>query len=198
MPRWTLANLGYKKSTVRTFFLNACGSYNEGIEFIEKGSAVGAVTLRNVLNEPAATVGTTFAKLALSGFGFQRALDLARRRIMMNKLYAVVGDGTHRVGNGEDTFPILLKVRPLEERSKFELECQMYSSEHIGSCYQPTLEGSGMFVLLGNERTVRVSHEELLPYLDRANSPVEYQGSLFWSDELCQKLQKQSDTPSSD
>lgn len=56
------------RSRVQTFFLNACGSFDEGLALVERGSVAGAVTLHNVLNPQATKVGTTFARLVMHGF----------------------------------------------------------------------------------------------------------------------------------
>ncbi|MFC7177691.1 hypothetical protein [Halosegnis marinus] len=85
------------RSGARAFFLNACGSYREGEALVERGSVAGAVTLEKVLNEQAAKVGTAFGRLVVAGFSVERALSLARRRIMMGRDYAAVGDATARV-----------------------------------------------------------------------------------------------------
>ncbi len=81
----------------RVFLLNACGSYREGVDLVAAGAVAGGVTYRQVLDEQAAKVGTTFARLLAEGFPVERSLDLARRRVMTGKDYAVVGDGTHSV-----------------------------------------------------------------------------------------------------
>ncbi|GAA0301032.1 hypothetical protein [Halarchaeum salinum] len=105
-----LAATDLDTSNARTFFLNACGSYHEGLALVERGSVAGAVTFRKVLDEQAARVGTAFARLLVAGFGIGRALRLARRRIAMGKEYAVVGDGTHVVTGREHAPSVTLDV----------------------------------------------------------------------------------------
>ncbi|MFB6184029.1 MAG: hypothetical protein ABEI96_05685, partial [Haloarculaceae archaeon] len=94
-PDGNLSLATLERSRTRTFFLNACGSYHEGLRLVDRGSVAGAVTLTKVLDSHAAKVGTAFARLLVHGFGFERAMQLARRRILMGKDYTVVGDGTY-------------------------------------------------------------------------------------------------------
>jgi len=77
-----------------TFVLNACGSYESGLALLERGAVAGVVTHTDVLDSHAVSVGTALARLLVAGFSVQRALELARRRILMGQDYAAVGDAT--------------------------------------------------------------------------------------------------------
>ncbi|ADD06856.1 uncharacterized protein Nmag_3306 [Natrialba magadii ATCC 43099] len=113
-PDGHLSMTSLDRCETQTFFLNACGSFYEGRTLIEKGSVAGAVTVRTVLNEHAVKVGSTFAKLLVHGFSIERALALARRRIIMGKDYTVVGDGTHSLTQGEHRLPTTVRVDELD------------------------------------------------------------------------------------
>ncbi|ELZ10027.1 hypothetical protein [Natrialba aegyptia] len=113
-PDGTLSTASLDRCTAQTFFLNACGSFYEGRALIEKGSVAGAVTVTEVLNEHAIKVGSTFATLLVNGFSIERAMELARRRIMMGKDYTVVGDGTHSLTQGEHRVPTTLRIDELD------------------------------------------------------------------------------------
>ena len=173
---------------VQTFFLNACGSVNEGMKLIEKGSVVGAVTLRPVLDQPAANVGSKFARLIINGFSFTNGLELAGREILMKKFYNVVGDGTHRLTNGRDPFPILLEVNRVDGEL-FKVASKLNSPQIAGSSYQPKLKGKEKFRLLGNETVDILSREELLEFLKESNSPVIYEDNLVWTDDVVERLE---------
>lgn len=177
-----------KKSSVKTFILNACGSYQEGIDLIKKGSVVGAVTLRPILDKPAAKVGETFARLVINGFSFSKGLELAREQILMKKLYSVVGDGTYRLTNGIDPFPIWLKIKQLS-CGEYEMKSKIDSPQMAGSSYQPKLKGKEKFRLLGNETVDILSREELLEFLKESNSPVIYEDNLVWTDDVVERLE---------
>ncbi|ELY87789.1 hypothetical protein C483_17868 [Natrialba hulunbeirensis JCM 10989] len=113
-PDGHLSMTSLDRCETQTFFLNACGSFYEGRTLIEKGSVAGAVTVRKVLNEHAVKVGSAFAKLLVHGFSIERAMALARRRIIMGKDYTVVGDGTHSLTQGEHRLPTTVRVDELD------------------------------------------------------------------------------------
>ena len=173
---------------VQTFFLNACGSYYEGRELIEQGAVAGAVTFSQVLNDHAVKVGSTFAKLLAHGFGIERALQLARCRIMMGKDYAVVGDGTHSLTQSENRIPATATVEPIEDGNRFLLVYDQFSSQHTGSFYHPYLDGNEYSYLCGNESEFTMGRDEIISYLDRAELPVVYDGDIHWSADLATTL----------
>jgi hypothetical protein len=170
----------------RTFFLNACGSYHEGLELIEAGSVAGAVTLTAVLNEPAATVGTTFARLLIHGFDIERAITLARRRIMMGKDYTVVGDGTHRLtGRGGDPPAVVW----LEERDdRYHLTYEVVETGTTGGTYRPPCSRDGRAYPHGVNADLDLGRTDLMAFLDRATIPVIHNGDFHWSTALAERL----------
>ncbi|WP_435154694.1 hypothetical protein [Haladaptatus sp. DFWS20] len=171
------------KSEVQTFFLNACGSYYEGMELITKGSVAGAVTFNKVLNKQAAKVGVSFARLLINGFSIQHALQLARRRIMMNKDYAVVGDGTHQLAQCENRFPVVGRLSQ-SNGSKYLLEYNCEAVRMPGSCYLPYLKSDDKLYIPGNTTSYELSYDTLVSFLQRAKIPTIYEGELYWSDEI--------------
>jgi hypothetical protein len=172
-----------EESNVQTFFLNACGSYHEGMELVRKGSVAGAVTFNKVLNKQAGKVGVSFAQLVINGFSIQRALQLARRRIMMNKDYAVVGDGTHQLTQCDNTFPAVGDLTAVSA-SEFELSYQLVTEQHPGSNFQPYIKGVNEMYLSGNVPTFTLTRAELTSLLTRAKIPIIFNGELYWSAEL--------------
>ncbi|AEH37742.1 hypothetical protein [Halopiger xanaduensis] len=114
-PDGSLSISSLDRCRTQTFFLNACGSFYEGKTLVEKGSVAGAVTFTKVLNDHAIKVGSAFATFLVYGFSIERAMRLARRRIMMGKDYAVVGDGTHSLAQGTNPFPTTITIEPLPD-----------------------------------------------------------------------------------
>jgi hypothetical protein len=169
-----------------TFFLNACGSYHEGVDLVERGAVAGAVTFSQVLNDHAVSVGSTFAKLLVHGFGFERALQLARRRIMMGKDYAVVGDGTHALAQSENRLPATVELEEVE--SGFLLTYDQFSSRHAGSFYRPYLGEDRYAYLCGNESEHILDRSELANFLERAELPVIYDGDVYWAGSLADRI----------
>ncbi|WP_266078005.1 hypothetical protein [Haladaptatus caseinilyticus] len=169
------------ESNVQTFFLNACGSYYEGMELIRKGTVAGAITFNKVLNKQAARVGISFARLLIHGFSIQHALQLARRRIMMNKDYAVVGDGAHTLTQSDNYIPVSGNIERIDDG--FRLSFQSLSISMVGSCYQPYIDSNEQLYLHGNDASFILNTDELSSFLKRAEMPMLYDGELYWSEE---------------
>jgi len=176
-----------EESNVQTFFLNACGSYEEGLELVRKGSVAGAVTFKKVFNKQAAKVGTAFARLLINGFSIERAMRLSRRRIMMGKDYAVVGDGTHVLTQCDNYLPSSATLETLGD-DRFSLSIEMFSARKNGGYYQPYIADNDLSYLYGTESTFDLDRDALDSYLERAKMPVIYEGDLYWSQELVGKL----------
>jgi hypothetical protein len=184
-------NLGIEEiaeSNTQTFFLNACGSYHEGMSLIEKGSVVGGVTFTKVLDKQAATVGTTFARLLVNGFSFARAMQLARRRIMTGKDYAVIGDGTHTLTQSEELIPLDIEIDELDD-DRYRVTTEQFEGASSGAHYQPNIDtGTEQFHLCGNPSTFEMDKEGLYEYLKRTSSPVLMEGEFYWSTDLLGEL----------
>ncbi|MFC6724183.1 hypothetical protein ACFQE1_07300 [Halobium palmae] len=181
----SMSSLG--ESNAQTFFLNACGSFHEGVALVEKGSVAGGVTFNKVLDADAARVGTGFARLLMHGFCLERALDLARRRIMMGKDYTVVGDGTHVLTQSENFIPVTIRLQSRPD-GLYDAEVEAFSSTKFGGYYQPHVASSDRSHLHGNSVQFTLDREELARVLERANAPVVYDGDLHWSESLANRL----------
>ena len=185
-PDGTLAASSLECCNVQTFFLNACGSFHEGQTLIEKGSVAGAVTFTKVLNDHAIKVGSTFAKLLVHGFSIERAIDLARRRIMMGKDYTVVGDGTHSLTQGDQP-PTTARLEEVEadgRETQYLLCLDCYSMRAAGSYYFPHTETNEYAYLCGNDSTFTLTRSELVTMLKETDAAVIYDGDVYWSDAL--------------
>ncbi|AFZ74749.1 glycoside hydrolase family protein [Natronobacterium gregoryi] len=194
------------RCNTQTFFLNACGSFYEGKRLIEKGSVAGAVTFSQVLNDHAVTVGSTFAKLLVHGFSIERAMGLARRRIMMGKDYAVVGDGTHSLTQADHRFPTTVTVDPLDGGSadlsgpvstgsgdsadRYHVTVDCYMTRATGAYYYPHTEDNEYAYLCGNETNMTLSSSELVTLLKETEASVIYDGDLYWSEELWPRFER--------
>ncbi|WP_049925414.1 hypothetical protein [Halopiger goleimassiliensis] len=179
-----LSTSSIDQCNVQTFFLNACGSFYEGRSLVERGSVAGAVTFTQVLNEHAVKVGSTFAKLLVHGFSIERALRLARRRIMMGKDYAVVGDGTYSLTHGDHQVPTTITIEPLSEGDRYLVTYNCYSTRVTGSYYVPHTEDNEYAYLCGRQSHFTLSSSELASLLEETEASVVYDGDLYWSTDL--------------
>jgi len=169
----------------RTFFLNACGSYEEGLELVRRGSAAGAVTFRKVLDEHAARVGTAFARLLVAGFTVERALSLARRRIVMGKDYAVVGDGTWTLPNGRTSPPGVFTANG--DGDAYSVTYDAGDVWTHGETYRSPFPGRGVQPY-GAVESARLSANDLASVLADADAPVVLDGDFVWADEAAVRL----------
>ncbi|WP_224449472.1 hypothetical protein [Haloprofundus salilacus] len=176
-----------KESNVQTFFLNACGSFYEGIGLVERGSVAGAVTFNRVVDSQAAKVGTMFARLLVHGFCFERAMQMARRRIMTGKDYAVVGDGTHVLAQSDNYVSSDVELVRLD-CDEFELRYSVYSPWVNGGYFQTHVTPDDESRLLGSTGTYVLDRERLCEFLNHADTPVVYDGDIHWSDGLANTL----------
>jgi len=182
-PDGNLPVASLSESRTRTFFLNACGSYQQGLDLIEQGSVAGAVTFADVLDSHAAMVGTAFARLLSHGFTIQRALQLARRRIMMSKDYAVVGDGTYALLPGP-TDPVVLMVSEADDA--YHITCEVMTPQGAGESYELPIDG--VVALNGTATEHTVSAATLVETLESNSLPVIYDDDFHWSEDLAARL----------
>lgn len=171
-------------SGARTFFFNACGSYEQGVSMIEAGSVVGAVTLRPVLDGQAKRVGTTFARLVIRGFAVERALRIASSRAIMNKDYAVVGDGAYGLASSDDADRVVARISPVEDRFHVAIE---HGPAHTTATYRrsPLVEET---CLSGSERSASMSRAELCTLLRDLDAPTLYGDNYYWATDLRRAL----------
>jgi len=176
------------ESNTQTFFLNACGSYHEGVGLVRKGSVAGGVTFEAVTDSQAAEVGTTFARLMVLGYSLERALDKARQQVMTPKDYAVVGDGTHVVTQSESILPLDLRLVETG-RQQYRLEVSQIAPFEKGGHAQDRFEGSdGDYHLGSHDRSYKLSEQQLQDSLDVVENPILFDDGLYWPDELREQL----------
>jgi hypothetical protein len=166
------------------FFLNACGSYEQGVSMVEAGSVAGAVTLRPVLDNQAERVGTAFVQLVTGGFAIERALRIASRRAIMNTDYAVVGDGAYGLGGPNDADRVLARVRPADGCFQVRVE---HGAAHTTATHCQPRHGEGT-CLSGSERRASMSREELRGFLQGLDAPVLYENRYYQAADLRKAL----------
>ncbi|MFB6268859.1 MAG: hypothetical protein ABEH83_02885 [Halobacterium sp.] len=181
-----LAVADLDETNVETFFLNACGSYYEGLDLVKRGSVAGAVTLRKVLDEQAAKVGTAFARLLVHGFPIETALRLARRRIRMGKDYAVVGDGMQTLSQTDRDAVRVAHVERGEDAC--EVSYEHLAADAHGSWYDVDVDGAGAPQLCGNPTEFTMPPADLAGVFDEADHPVIVDGEFYWADEAATLL----------
>jgi hypothetical protein len=168
---------------VRAFLLNACRSYEQGVELVEAGAVGGCVTLSDVVDGGAARVGRTMARLLNLGFPLRAALDLSRGESIVGGHYLVVGDGSADVVQVEDGVPTLCAIETRDDG--FDVTPITYPSRagRVGTLAYPLVDGNDHhFLVPGPLRTFDCSAAELEQYLTWHGSPVRRDGELVWDE----------------
>lgn len=171
---------------VGSFFLNACQSYQQGVEMVRAGSIGGIVTLSDVVNDGAMHMGQLVARLLNEGFSLRSALKVAREERHVGNQYLVVGDGGSGITQSKSGTPYLLSVESIQS-NLFEMEIRGYPcvERGMGSLITPYLEGSDTHYLnTGTIDSFILSRSSLSSYLSRQRNPVFLNGELYWSDEF--------------
>jgi hypothetical protein len=173
---------------VDTFFLNACQSYNQGVELIRRGGIGGVVTLDEVINSGAVRVGKTMTRLLNRGFPLRAALNIARDRSIVGSQYIVVGDGNVDIAHGASPAPNLVEVQKGDNET-YSLHYKSYYSTHqgmgVGSIIRPEIGGNEEHYLTGSPHLqFCVPEGDLREFFELEVVPVRTNNSFFWSDQL--------------
>ncbi|WP_255196053.1 hypothetical protein [Halorarius litoreus] len=171
---------------VDTFFLNACRSYQQGMELIRGGAIGGVVTLDEVINSGAIRVGKAMTRLLNRGFPLRAALTIASDSSIVGTQYIVVGDGNMDIAHGESLTPNLVDLHHVEtDRFVFDLDTYYTAHVGVGALYRPYVEGNEEHYLVGNPNMeFELDRETFEEFLDLETVPIRRQGRLHWSDDV--------------
>lgn len=171
---------------VDAFFLNGCQSYEQGMALIDAGAIGGVVTLGNVINTGAVTIGHSVAKLLNCGFPLRAAMNIARPESLISSQYLVVGDGSLAITQPESGIPMLGEITPNGD-GLFGLDITAYPTTHtgMGTIVHPFIDGETEYRLLSNNsNTYELSTREMRQFLGLEQLPLVVDGDLRWSDEI--------------
>jgi hypothetical protein len=170
---------------VDAFLLNACTSYEQGMELVDAGSIGGVVTLSDVINSGAVRIGRAMARLLNRGFPLNVALDIARDESLVGSQYTVVGDGGFSITQAESGNPLLYEIRWGGEC--FEIDVHAYPTNQfgMGTVFMPFLDDSSDHYLgAGKVDTFKLGEQECEEFLEREEVPTRVDGELRWSHEV--------------
>ncbi|MEM2934598.1 MAG: hypothetical protein QXL78_06695 [Methanocellales archaeon] len=167
------------------FFLNACRSYEEGMELIKRGSVCGVVTLFKVLNKEALEIGYTFARLLSCGFPVCDAVALARRRSLYGRDYLVLGNGMYVLMQGQNfNVPFIWELEK-EGNNRYTIRVRIFEYGNTGGTFVSFFEDSDVFHLSHGEFSYKdKSLADLLRVMKMLQFPVLFQGKFLWSDDI--------------
>ncbi|PSQ49386.1 hypothetical protein BRD19_04140 [Halobacteriales archaeon SW_7_65_23] len=167
---------------VDAFLLNACKSYQQGVDLIEAGAIGGIVTLSDVFNEGAVRMGETISRLLNAGFPLRAALTVARDESILGGQYIIVGDGGVTVAQAPGRTPVLFNISNHDEEYRFDIRTFLTDDADIGSMYLPNLEKISTYYLSsGTIDTFNLDRDSVEEFLDLAKMPMRIDGSLEWT-----------------
>jgi len=114
---------------------------------------------------------------------FKAQNEPARRRIVMSKDYAVVGDGTYAL-LPTPSQPAVLWLS--ETAAGYDLTCEVVTAQGAGENYW--LPFGDRETLNGRRTELSMTQEELVDILSTTSMPVIYDGEFHWSDDLAARL----------
>jgi hypothetical protein len=174
-----------EETGVDSFLLNACNSYQQGVNLIEAGAIGGIVTLSDVINTGAIQMGESIARLLNAGFPLRAALTVAREESVLGGQYIVVGDGGMTVTQAPGVTPTLLEVSAADEGIVVDIQTYATDDAGIGSVYKPFINDNEEFFLSSGEiATFEIPEADFTEFLQLENVPVWVGDTLRWSKSL--------------
>jgi hypothetical protein len=166
------------------FFLNACQSYEQGMELVRAGAIGGIVTVRDVANIGAVKIGKAVARLLNCGFPLRSALDVARDESVIGCHYIVVGDGGLSIVQPESGTPHLCEVERTDDG--FELSIDLFGAyPGVGGLFTPHIDSSTKYYLAsGYVPPMELTGDQLERFLNGENFPIYHNSWLNWSHDL--------------
>jgi len=167
---------------IDAFLLNACKSYQQGVNLIEAGAIGGIVTLSEVFNEGAVRMGETISRLLNAGFPLRAALTVARDESILGGQYIVVGDGGMNVTQAPGRLPVLFELD--NGINGYELIVRTYLTDTagIGTMYTPHLEQADRYFLgSGIIDSFSATQDTLDQFLGLADMPIIINETLQWT-----------------
>lgn len=169
---------------VKAFLLNACQSFEQGVALVESGSLAGVVTMEDVSNSVAVTVGRAVARLLNAGFELQTAMRIARQETMSGFRWLTVGDGTLSLCSPASGCPLHMSVAECGEQFETTVRALPGAAHGLGTMFNVHLGRAEEKFVVPVTETFVLSGQELDEFLHRERRmPVEANDGLVWSSE---------------
>lgn len=167
-----------------TFFLNACGTYEQARDLVRKGSVAGAATLLTAKESTATEIGFEWSRLLANGWSSERGLDVARRATDSAGNYVLVGDGAYRPVDREGELPPEIRVID-RDGDKFKIKSKRYAPDKNGIEDEPW-PNKVPVALSGETMMFDITKDKLAQKIEDINysSPLIMDNELVWNPEL--------------
>ncbi|QLK24784.1 hypothetical protein HYG81_11745 [Natrinema zhouii] len=169
----------------KAFLLNACQSHEQGLHLIKAGSIGGIVTLGNVINSGAVSIGSLIAQLLNLGFPLYGALDIARQESVVGQQYRMVGDARTTIAQSETRIPNACLVNKRKSGISVDIVPYISADMRRGGVFSPYLDPVELYNVVPNSITdISVTNTQLEKFYKEGKFPVLLNGKVRWSNEL--------------
>ncbi|ACV10834.1 conserved hypothetical protein [Halorhabdus utahensis DSM 12940] len=168
------------------FLLNACQSYVQGRALVDAGAVGGIVTLANIPNPTATSIGKTLARLLNSGFSIATARSFLEKDEQLAKRYMVVGDGYSNIVESQSGAPYYIEIEG-NTRTPIMFSIQGYPSPSlsIGGLRSWHSKSFGYdYINPTRIEEMEMSKHEFDEFLSREDYPIFINDELTWSDDF--------------
>ncbi|GGN12490.1 hypothetical protein [Halarchaeum nitratireducens] len=170
------------------FILNGCRSYAQGMALVEAGALGGVVTLADVYDHVATTVGRSVARLLDAGFDLYGALHVATESVAADSHYTIVGNGGVTLCQYPFGCPKVAVVNTDEIGSEtLTISIRDYITRDLGPGVFTTPflpDSSARHLSSPADHYFEIPHEQFDEILSSGRSPMLVDGKLRWSDEI--------------
>jgi len=169
-----------EESNVTTFFLNACQSYQQGKQLVQKGSSGGIVTYSDISDKYALEASGLIGRLLNEGFPIGACLSIVRDTTPIGGQYTVVGTHSARLIQADGGQPNVGHI--FETENGYKIELIVYGAGQkgygVGSLIRYALDPTDRHYLVPSSTTIEFDWDELTEFLSLDSTPVVYEGSL--------------------
>lgn len=170
---------------VDAFLLNACRSYNQGRGLIEAGAVGGVVTINDVVNTEAVSLGWILARLLNSGFHLGAALEIAADETVIGDLYKVLGDSGIQVAQTDMGVSDLSLIESADDGFEVSIMSFPNANMGLGTLAYPTFsDAETRYLVSGTIELGRVRKSQMIDILSLENQPLRIDGQLHWTGDL--------------
>jgi len=168
------------------FLLNACQSYEQGKALVDAGAVGGIVTLANIPNPTATSIGKTLARLLNVGFTIATARSLLERDEQLASRYMVIGDGDSNIAKSQSGAPYAIDVtKQKSDLITFNIYGYPISAISMGglrSWHTKSLEQDQLTPT--RMMNVELPRSDFTEFILKEDFPVFIDDKLTWSDDV--------------
>lgn len=168
-------------TAAQTFFLNACGSYDQGRELLRKGSVAGVVTRVTAKETTATRVGNDWSRMIANGWSAERALDVARRATDSAGNYITLGDGRYTVTHTDGYIPPEVHLETIDD-DRYLVRSHRGGPRDKGAENYPWPDNDQL-CLMNKRLEFTIKKDQLIHEMEEYDylAPVVVDGEIVWS-----------------